>query len=106
MLRRGMMSMLSPFRRGKPWELSTGHSLNALTILPLGWYEQVFPLAIPVTHLLSALQRRDYAEVEALGGLELDEEDVALCSYVCPENIDFGRLLREALTALQGGSAS
>lgn len=106
MLRQGIMSMLSPFRRGKPWELSTGHSLNARSILPLGWYDQVFPMALPVTHLLSALLRRDYAEVEALGGLELEEEDLALCSYVCPENIDFGCLLREALTALQGGSAS
>ena len=35
--------------------------------------------------------------VQRLGCLELDEEDLALCSFVCPGKHDFGPILRENL---------
>ena len=40
------------------------------------------------TYLLRALAVDDVEEAEALGILELDEEDLALCTYVCPSKID------------------
>ncbi len=102
---RGWMSLLLPLRRGKSWEWSAGSAPEGLTMFPAAGYERVFPFDMPVMHLLSALRRRDYAHVEALGGLELEEEDLALCSYLSPEHIDYGRLLREALTVLKGEEA-
>ncbi len=102
---RGWMSLLLPLRRGKSWEWSSGSDPDGPAMYPAAHYEWVFPFDLPVMHLLSALRRRDYAHVEALGGLELEEEDLALCSYLSPEHIDYGRLLREALTALKGEEA-
>ena len=36
-----------------------------------------------------------------LGALELDEEDLALCSYVCPGKYEFGPILRDNLTRIE-----
>jgi Na+-transporting NADH:ubiquinone oxidoreductase subunit A len=38
---------------------------------------------------------------EALGALELDEEDLALCTFVCPGKSEYGPLLRAALSRIQ-----
>ena len=36
-----------------------------------------------------------------LGALELDEEDLALCSYVCPGKYEYGTLLRDNLARIE-----
>jgi Na+-transporting NADH:ubiquinone oxidoreductase subunit A len=38
---------------------------------------------------------------QALGCLELDEEDLALCTFVCPSKFDYGALLRTCLMAIE-----
>ena len=70
-------------------------------ILPLGVYEEVFPLNLLITPLLRGLAVGDTQELQSLGVLELDEEDLALCSFVCPSKYDFGYLLRERLTTIE-----
>jgi len=40
-------------------------------------------------------------KAEALGCLELDEEDLALCTFVSPGKEDFGPVLREVLEVIQ-----
>jgi len=70
-------------------------------ILPLGVYEEVFPLQLLITPLLRGLAVGDTQELQSLGILELDEEDLALCSFVCPSKYDFGYLLRERLTTIE-----
>ena len=71
------------------------------SILPVGVYEQIFPLNILITLLLRSITTADTEELQALGVLELDEEDLALCSFVCPGKHDFGSLLRENLTKIE-----
>ncbi len=44
---------------------------------------------------------RDVERAEELGCLELDEEDLALCSFVCPGKTDFGPQLRDVLTDIE-----
>ena len=44
--------------------------------------------------LFRALLVRDTDQAQALGCLELDDEDLALCSFVCPAKIDYGAALR------------
>ena len=44
---------------------------------------------------------KDVDEAEKLGCLELDEEDLALCTYVCPSKIDHGINLRETLNLIE-----
>ncbi len=66
-------------------------------ILPLGRYERIWPFELLPTFLLRALAAGDLEQAEKLGCLELDEEDLALCSFVCPGRNDFGVSLRDAL---------
>lgn len=77
------------------------HRPDRPVMLPLPVYARVVPLDLLVVPLLRALLVGDFERAEALGALELEEEDLALCSYVCPGRITYGPLLRTALDALQ-----
>jgi Na+-transporting NADH:ubiquinone oxidoreductase subunit A len=70
-------------------------------MVPLGGYERVMPLDILPTQLLRALLVGDTDMAQGLGCLELDEEDLALCTFVCPSKLDYGPLLREALSSIE-----
>ncbi|MEM7050559.1 MAG: Na(+)-translocating NADH-quinone reductase subunit A [Acidobacteriota bacterium] len=70
-------------------------------IVPIGMYEKVFPIDIPPSFLLRALAMRDVEQLEQLGVLELDEEDLALCSFVCPGKYEYGPFLRDVLTTIE-----
>jgi len=59
------------------------------------------PLDIMPTFLLRALACDDIEEAEQLGCLELDEEDLALCTFVCQSKIDHGAALRRNLIVLE-----
>ena len=51
--------------------------------------------------LLKALLVRDTDTARALGCLELDAEDLALCTFVCCSKYDYGAALRENLNAIE-----
>lgn len=70
-------------------------------IVPIGSYERVMPLDILPTFLLRALEVDDVEQAEALGALELDEDDLALCTFVCPGKGDYGSMLRRNLTIIE-----
>jgi Na+-transporting NADH:ubiquinone oxidoreductase subunit A len=70
-------------------------------MVPIGQYERVFPLDILPSFLLRSIEMRDVETAEKLGLLELDEEDVALCTVVCPGKIEYGPLLRENLNIIE-----
>ena len=70
-------------------------------IFPLGTYENVMPLDIIATALLKSLAVGDTETSVALGCLELVEEDLALCSFVCPGKNEFGPMLRDILTTIE-----
>ena len=61
---------------------------------------EVASVVLP-TLLLRALLVRDTDTAQALGCLELDEEDLALCSFVCPSKYDFGPSLRQNLEQIE-----
>jgi Na+-transporting NADH:ubiquinone oxidoreductase subunit A len=70
-------------------------------MLPVGDFERVMPLDILPAPLLRALLVKDTDLAQALGCLELDEEDLALCSYVCPAKYDYGAVLRINLKQIE-----
>ena len=78
---------------------STGGSERAM--VPIGTYEKVMPLDILPTQLLRALIVRDTDQAQDLGVLELEEEDIALCTFVCPGKYEYGSLLRENLSTIE-----
>ena len=69
-------------------------------IVPIGAYERVMPLDILPTFLLKALSICDLDNAEALGALELAEEDLSLLTFVCPGKTDYGPMLRNVLDQL------
>ena len=70
------------------------------SMVPIGSYERVMPLDIMATHFLRDLLAGDTDSAQALGALELDEEDLGLCTYVCQSKYEYGPVLRDVLTRL------
>lgn len=70
-------------------------------MVPIGTYERVMPLDIIPTLLLRDLSAGDTDSAQALGCLELDEEDLALCTFVCPGKNEYGPMLRAALDKIE-----
>ncbi len=70
-------------------------------MVPIGMYEQVMPLDIIPTFLLRALIVEDTEQAQALGCLELTEEDLALCTFVCPGKYEYGPILRQNLFRIE-----
>jgi len=72
-------------------------------IYPLGTYDEVMPLDIIATSLLKSISKGDTEKSVALGCLELIEDDLGLCGFVCPGKNEFGPVLRNVLTAVELG---
>ena len=70
-------------------------------MIPIGSYERVMPLDILPTQLLRALLVGDIESAMALGCLELAEEDLALCTVVCPSKYNYGPFLRTMLEQIE-----
>jgi Na+-transporting NADH:ubiquinone oxidoreductase subunit A len=73
---------------------STAQNGRFSGMIPLQVFDRVMPLDILPASLLRALLVKDTDQAQALGCLELDEEDLALCAYVCPAKTDYGEALR------------
>jgi len=81
----------------KSFDFTTDTNGSPRAMVPIGMYERVTPWDILPTHLLRALLVGDVEMAEKLGALELDEEDVAIFSFVCPGKSNFGLILRSNL---------
>mgnify|MGYP003663404606 FL=1 len=85
----------------KPLAMTTNTNGSERAMVPVGSYEKVVPMDMLPTQLLRALIVGDTEMAQALGCLELEEEDLALCSYVCPGKYEYGPILRETLTRIE-----
>ena len=95
---RTFLSRLMPGRR---FTFTTSMNGARRAIVPVGLYERVMPMDLLPTPLLRALVMQDVERAEELGCLELDEEDLALCTFVCPSKLDYGAALRTVLTTIE-----
>lgn len=91
----------SALRPRTQYPLNTSQHGSPRAMVPIGNFERVMPLDILPAPLLKALLVRDTESARALGCLELDEEDLALCSFVCPSKYDYGPVLRENLERIE-----
>lgn len=85
----------------KLFSFTTTTNGSPRSMVPIGMYENVSPMDILPTFLLRSLVVGDTEQAEKLGILELDEEDVALFSFVCPGKTDYGPLLRKNLETIE-----
>ena len=91
---------LGSFRKMK-FDMSTSTEGSPRSIFPLGTYERTMPMDILATPLLKALVVDDLEAAIDLGALELEEEDIALCTFACPGKYEYGPYLRKMLTRIQ-----
>jgi Na+-transporting NADH:ubiquinone oxidoreductase subunit A len=96
---RAFVSTLRPRRYRFP--LTTSQHGSPRAMIPIGNFEKVMPLDILPAPLLKALIVRDTETARALGCLELDEEDLALCSFVCCSKYEYGSFLRDTLDQIE-----
>jgi Na+-transporting NADH:ubiquinone oxidoreductase subunit A len=96
---RAFASVLRP--RGYRFPLTTSQHGSPRAMVPIGNFEKVMPLDILPAPLLKALIVRDTETARALGCLELDEEDLALCSFVCCSKYEYGSFLRDTLDLIE-----
>lgn len=92
---------LSSLLGGKRFAMDTNTRGSQRAMVPIGMYERVMPLDILPTFLLRSLLVGDIEQAQKLGALELCEEDLALCTFVCPGKNDYGELLRACLAQIE-----
>ncbi|OGG99460.1 MAG: NADH:ubiquinone reductase (Na(+)-transporting) subunit A [Candidatus Lambdaproteobacteria bacterium RIFOXYD1_FULL_56_27] len=97
-IKRVFQSALNP-RATFDFTTSTGGSKRAM--VPIGAFNAVMPLDIQPVHLLRNLIMGDTDTAQLLGALELDEEDLGLCTFVCTGKYEYGTILRKNLTLIE-----
>jgi len=88
-------------KREAQYDFTSSQNGSPRAMVPLGNYEAVMPLDILPTQLLRALLIRDTETAQKLGCLELDEEDLALCTFVCHSKYEYGPALRACLEMIE-----
>jgi Na+-transporting NADH:ubiquinone oxidoreductase subunit A len=91
----------SAFAGPKKFAFTTSQEGSPRAMVPVGSYEAVMPLDVIPTFLLRSLIVEDVEQARALGCLELDEEDLALCTFVCPGKYEYGPMLRKSLARIE-----
>lgn len=91
---------LSAMKPNQKFDFTTTTNGSHRAMVPIGMYERVFPFDMLPTFLLRALLSKDIARAEELGALELDAEDLALCTFVSPGKEEYGRVLMDNLHTL------
>jgi Na+-transporting NADH:ubiquinone oxidoreductase subunit A len=92
---------LANFLAKPKFEMNTSLNGGKRAMVPVGSYERVMPMDILPTFLLRSMLVGDVERAEELGALELDEEDLALCTFVCHSKIDYGPVLRRNLEIIE-----
>ena len=81
--------------------LTSNQNGGRRAMVPLGLFEELMPQDYLPTQLLKALLVMDTDTAQALGALELDEEDLGLVGFACPAKYEYGMALRDCLTKIE-----
>ena len=82
------------------YDFTTLQNGSNRAFVPIDAWERVFPMDIYINALARSIEANDIDEMEQLGIYECDEEDVALCSFVCPSKSDVGAIIRKGLDTI------
>ena len=90
----------SAFSR-KLYSLTSNLNGGRRAMVPTGTFEELMPQDYLPTQLLRALLVMDTDTAQALGALELDEEDLGLVGFACPAKYEYGLALRDSLSKIE-----
>lgn len=85
----------------KLYALTSNLNGGRRAMVPTGTFEELMPQDFLPTQLLRALLVMDTDQAQALGALELDEEDLGLVGFACPAKYEYGLALRDSLTKIE-----
>ena len=85
----------------KLYALTSNLNGGRRAMVPLGTFEELMPQDYLPTQLLRALLVMDTDQAQALGALELDEEDLGLVGFACPAKYEYGIALRDCLSKIE-----
>ena len=85
----------------KLYDLTSNLNGGRRAMVPIGTFEELMPQNYLPTQLLRALLVKDTDTAQALGALELDEEDLGLVGFACPAKYEYGQALRECLQKIE-----
>ncbi|UWQ10282.1 Na(+)-translocating NADH-quinone reductase subunit A [Aliiroseovarius crassostreae] len=86
---------------GRTFPLTSNLNGGRRAMVPTGTFETLMPQDFLPTQLLRALLVMDTDQAQALGALELDEEDLGLMGFACPAKYEYGLALRDVLTKIE-----
>lgn len=90
----------SAFAR-KLFPLTSNLNGGRRAMVPTGTFEELMPQDYLPTQLLRALLVMDTDQAQALGAMELDEEDLGLVGFACPAKYEYGMALRDSLSKIE-----
>jgi Na+-transporting NADH:ubiquinone oxidoreductase subunit A len=85
----------------RTFDMDTNYHGGKRAFVMTGEYEKVLPMDIYPMQLLKAILVNDIDKMEQLGIYETDEEDFALCEFVCTSKSPVTRILRDGLRAMR-----
>jgi Na+-transporting NADH:ubiquinone oxidoreductase subunit A len=95
---RAVFSWLIP---GRKYKLDTNYHGGNRAYVMTGEYEKVFPMDIYPVQLIKSILIEDIDKMEQLGIYEVDEEDFALCEYVCTSKTEVQSIIRTGLDLMR-----
>ncbi|NOQ26482.1 MAG: Na(+)-translocating NADH-quinone reductase subunit A [Bacteroidales bacterium] len=86
---------------GKKFRLDTNVNGGERAFVMSHEYNKVFPMDIYPVQLIKSILVEDIDKMEQLGIYEVDEEDFALCEYVCTSKIEVQSIIRKGLDLMR-----
>lgn len=88
--------------KNKDYEFTSNQHGEERAFVDATIYDKVMPLQIPAMHLVKAVMAGDFDLAEELGILEVDSEDFALPTFICPCKVEMSEVIKEGLKELAG----
>jgi Na+-transporting NADH:ubiquinone oxidoreductase subunit A len=94
-------SFLSKLFPKDKWNLDANQNGGDRTIVIPDIYEKYTPIDIHYAYLLKAIMAEDIDAMEKLGLYELEPEDVALPTFICPFKVNLAEVVDQGLALLE-----
>ncbi|MCB1053698.1 MAG: NADH:ubiquinone reductase (Na(+)-transporting) subunit A, partial [Acidobacteria bacterium] len=94
-------TVLSSFIPGKKFAMTSNLNGGVRAIIQSGMWEQVVAIDVCPEFLIKAAITQNIEEMEKLGIYEVDPEDFALCSYVCPSKTEVTSIIQQGLDLME-----
>jgi Na+-transporting NADH:ubiquinone oxidoreductase subunit A len=94
-------TFLTYLNPNKKFKVNTNTHGEERALVVTGEYEKVLPMDIFPLYLIKAILANDLEGMESLGILEIDEEDMALCEFVCTSKMPIQKIVRQGLELME-----